>query len=85
MKKYMSRGMRSVTADDMGSAAAIFAERLARRKFGRSAYCRTMRLDSWSQDGTLGEYDAFVGTTTGRNETTGSNVRFTVRAEGRGE
>jgi hypothetical protein len=70
--------MRSVRADSMRDAAEIFATRLARKSYGRSAYARTLNLNSWSQDNTVGEYDAFVGYRTGPHETTGHNARFTV-------
>jgi hypothetical protein len=62
----------------MRDAAEIFASRIARKHYGRSAYARTLNLNSWSQDNTVGEYDAFVGYRTGTHETTGHNERFTV-------
>jgi hypothetical protein len=65
----------------MSSAAEVFANRAAREKFGRSGYCRTCALQSWSQDNTLGEFSAFIGYSTGRDETTGHNVNFTVYRE----
>jgi hypothetical protein len=63
----------------MKEAAAIFAARLARREFGKRGEARTCTIGSYSQDGTLGEFSAFIGLTKG-NETTGRNVSFTVRA-----
>lgn len=64
----------------MKAAAEIFATRAARRKYGRIGYCRTCTQQAHSQDGTLGEYGAFIGYTAGSNETTGNNIQFTVRA-----
>tara|TARA_R110002126_G_scaffold5288_1_gene28067 strand:- start:322 stop:567 length:246 start_codon:yes stop_codon:yes gene_type:complete len=78
MNKYITNGRRSVVAESMSDAAAVFANRAARDKFGRSGYSRTCTLASWSQDNTLGEFSAFIGHTTGRNETTGKNINFTV-------
>jgi hypothetical protein len=78
IKTYISAGMRAVTAESMRDAAEIFATRLARKSYGRSAYARTLNLNSWSQDNTVGEWESFVGYRTGMHETTGHNVRFTV-------
>ena len=78
MNKYITNGRRPVVAETMSDAAQIFANRAARDKFGRSGYCRTCVCTSWSQDNTLGEFSAFIGYRTGRNETTGHNVNFTV-------
>jgi hypothetical protein len=87
MNLYSSAHMRSVSADSMRDAAEIFANRLARKAYGRSAYARTLNLNSWSQDNTVGEYEAFIGYRTGPHETTGHNERFTVtlaKAQGEG-
>jgi hypothetical protein len=78
MNKYTTSGRRAVKAESMKAAAEVFANRAARDKFGRSGYCRTCTLGSWSQDNTLGEFSAFIGRSTGRNETTGHNINFTV-------
>lgn len=64
----------------MAEAAQIFANRAARRYYGRRAYARTCNCTAWSQDNTLREFSAFIGYSTGQNETTGSNVTFTVFA-----
>jgi hypothetical protein len=78
MNTYRSPGHRDVTAADMKEAAEIFAARKARAAYGRAGYARTCNLESWSQDGTLGEFNAFIGYRSAPNETTGGNVRFTV-------
>ena len=84
MKKYTTSGCRSVTAENMTEAAEIFAARMARKEFGKSAYCRTCNVESWSQEGSLGEDQAFIGyTPAGKhnsNTTAGKNIRFTVYA-----
>jgi len=79
MKNYTSSGFRNVQAESMKEAAEIFANRAARRKYGRSAYSRTCTQQSHSQDGSLAEYSAFIGYKTGQHETSGSNIQFTVQ------
>ena len=57
------------------TSAKHAADILARREFGRRGFCRTIRLDSYTRDGTVQTYEAFIGrpvrgehgTTTGRN------------------
>jgi len=78
MTKYTCNGFQSVTAETMSEAANIFANRAARRKYGKSGYARTCNLGAYAQDGSLAEFSAFIGYTTGRNETTGHNINFTV-------
>lgn len=78
MNKYTCSGFNSVEAETMSEAAKIFATRAARRRYGRSAYCRTCTQQSYAQDMSLAEYSAFIGYSTGRNETSGGNVNFTV-------
>lgn len=68
--------------DDMKEAAEIIAGRKARAAFGRRGYARTCNLESWSQDGTIGEFNAFIGYSTAPHETTGHNVRFTLTRRG---
>jgi hypothetical protein len=79
MPIYICEKHRAVEADTFSEAAGVFALRKARAKYGSSAQVGALRLDCWSQDGTLSEYEAFIGHSTGRNQTTGNNVRFTVR------
>lgn len=78
MNSYRSPGFRNVLAENMNIAAEIFANRAARKRYGRRGYSRTCTIQSWSQDNTLGEYQAFIGYRTAPQETTGSNVHFTV-------
>jgi len=75
---YRCNGFRSVRADSIRDAAEIFAKRAARRAFGRRGYVRTMVEDSYVPNRSIVEFAAFIGYSTGRNETTGHNIRFTV-------
>ena len=78
MKTYSSNGHRDVVAESMKEAAQIFADRKARKAYGKGGYARTCTLGSWSQDNSFGEFSAFIGYPSGRYETTGGNVYFTV-------
>lgn len=80
MNKYTCESHQPVYAESMKEAAEIIAARKARAAYGRKGYARTCNCESWSQDNTLGEFNAFIGYSTGRNETSGHNVRFTVTA-----
>lgn len=78
MNKYICSGFNSVKAENMSEAAEVFANRAAKRKYGRKGYCRTCNMGSHSQDGRMAEYSAFIGYKTGQNQTTGGNINFTV-------
>ena len=78
MTLYRCNGFRSVRADSIRDAADIFAKRAARRAFGRRGIVRTMVEDSYTRNLSIVEFAAFIGYPTGRNETTGHNIRFTV-------
>ena len=79
MSKYISNGFRATEAADMGEAAQIFASRAARRKYGRTGYALRPTVQAHAQDMRLAEFSAFIGYATGRNETSGNNITFTVR------
>jgi hypothetical protein len=85
MKKYTTSGCQAVKAESMSEAAEIFAGRIARKKYGKTGYSRTCNLESWSEDQTLGEYNAFIGyTPAGKHNqgtTVGGNIRFSVYSE----
>jgi hypothetical protein len=82
MTTYTCEGFRPVAAYDASEAAAIFAERLARRQYGKRGYMRTMRLDHWTQDGSLHAFEAFIGYTVDKQGTTsGHNEWLHVRRE----
>ena len=74
---YKCDGFRSVTATDASEAASIFADRWARRLWGKRGYCHHARLDSWSESGRFHHFEAFIGTPEG-NGCTGKNVWLTV-------
>ncbi len=78
MSTFTSQGHKSIEADSQSEAAQIFAERKARAKYGKAGVVGACRVDSTRVDGGMFEAEAFIGYRTGRNETTGSNVRFTV-------
>jgi len=69
---------RPIRAESMIEAATQFAARKARAAFGRKGYVRLCNLESWASDGSLAEYNAFIGYRSAPGETTGHNVRFTV-------
>ena len=75
---FRCNGFRSVRALGMRDAAEIFARRAARRAFGRRGLVRTLVEDSYARNLSIVEFAAFIGYSSGRNETTGHNVRFTV-------
>jgi len=82
---YHCNGLRPIRQSSVPEGehpSAIFARRLARRAFGRRGIVRTLVEDSWTESRDLIEYGAFIGYRSGRNETTGRNVRFTVFVEG---
>lgn len=82
MTLFHCSGHRSVRAEGILEAAEVFAKRAARRAFGRRGIVRVLREDSYAPDYSLIEFEAFIGYASGQNETTGRNVRFTVRNGG---
>ena len=80
--KYISLGFRSAKACSIRAAAVIFAERAARKQYGKSGYCRTCTQVEHSTDGRSAEYSAFISYTLRgqRNETFGQNHPFVVYA-----
>ena len=80
--KYTSPGFRNVEACSFLAAAVIFAERAARKYYGKSGYCRTCTQVAHSIDGRSAEYSAFVSYAPReqRNETVGHNQPFVVYA-----
>lgn len=81
MQTYSCNGCRNVKAESMGQAADIFAGRLARREYGRRAYAAICNLDSQTMCGTMGNYNAFIGTAGGQGTTVGKNIMFSVYLE----
>jgi hypothetical protein len=75
---FRCSGFRSVRALGIYDAAEIFARRAARRAFGRRGIVRVLNEDSYTRNLSIVEFAAFIGYPSGRNETTGHNVRFTV-------
>jgi hypothetical protein len=60
MFKYFCEGFRPVEAESSKEAAAIFADRLARRQHPSNPYS-IVRLNSWSADHAQSCYQASVG------------------------
>ena len=79
MNRYCYNGHRSIEAYGARHAAEVFAGRKARREFKKSGVVRTLNAGSYSQDGLLTEWSAFIGYKSHPNETTGRTVHFTVR------
>jgi len=75
------RPIRQSSVPEGEHPSAIFARRLARRAFGRRGIVRTLVEDSWTESRDLIEYGAFIGYRSGPGETTGHNIRFTIRIE----
>ena len=78
MNTFTCSGFQSVKAETVTAAAEIFANRAAKRKYGRSGYCRTCTMGSYAENGNLAEFSAFIGYKTGPSETSGNNISFTV-------
>jgi hypothetical protein len=77
MKTYHTHGRKPVLAETFEDAARIFAMREARDLYGSRGDCRTCTVGSYSTDGLVVQFSAFIGRTRG-NVTTGHNVIFTV-------
>lgn len=82
MTLYHCNGHRAVRAPGIREAAKVFSAREARRAFGRRGLVRILYVDCCVEDGSLAEFEAFIGYASGVNETTGRNIRFTVRDGG---
>ena len=82
MTLFHCSGHRSVRAAGIRDAAKVFSLREARRAFGKRGLVRILYVDCCVEDGSLAEFEAFIGYASGHNQTTGHNVRFTVRNGG---
>ena len=80
--KYACDDFRPVMADSPAGAAQAFAERLARRTYGRKGYCRNVRLDCWTESGTSHTFEVFIGYSVGQGTTSGHNEWLHVRRIG---
>lgn len=80
MKTYNCKGFRPIKTDSASDAGHVFAERLARRLHGKAGRVVAFRCDSWTPDGRLHCFEAFIGYRSGERgaETTGKNVWFNV-------
>jgi len=78
MKKYSTVGCRAIMAEGFKEAAEVFANRIARREFGKRGYARTCNQNSFSASGRFAAYNAFIGYPTNPGETSGYNINFIV-------
>ncbi|MFZ0712492.1 MAG: hypothetical protein WAM53_20805 [Terrimicrobiaceae bacterium] len=79
--KYISQGFRSVQACSIRAAVVIFAERAARKRYGKSGYCQTFTQLTCSPDGTFAQYSVFIGySPRGRRDKVGHSQTFQVYA-----
>lgn len=69
--------MRNVEAEGIREAAAIFAGRMARRKFGKRGVALTPKMGAYDPKLRFAEFDAFVGYRAGSG-IDGINLHFTV-------
>ncbi len=78
-----SRALRAELDDPPRGANWAVANMLARRYFGRRGYAVTCNCESWAEDGSRHNYEAFVGTYNAKMHTTaGRNVHFTIYGVG---
>ncbi len=77
MAVYTCKGFHAIEADSAIAAAQVFAERLARRRFGGRGYGRIVRLET-STGEIGGEFEAQIGKDVTPNTWTGRNVRLCV-------
>lgn len=67
--------------DGAKDAAWLFANRLAKREFGRRGYCHHVRRDCVSTDGRSANFEAFIGVPAEGGGTNGHNTWLTVYME----
>lgn len=83
--KYTCKGYRPIVMDtecEDINPARVFAERMARREYGRRGQVGALRLDSYTQDGTCSAYEAFIGApASDGNGIVGHNVWLCVTCE----
>ena len=70
-----------MVVESVRDAALVFASRYARRIYGKRGHCRVIRLDSWTQDGRLNNFQAFIGTHNRDGSTTGGDIPLQVIVE----
>ena len=90
MTKYSCGRMRPLSYGDCvgerevfeaGDAAHIFADREARRIYGRRGFCHHVRKDCWREDGSSVTFEAFIGVPWERTGCSGKNIWLTVSIE----
>jgi len=67
--------------NDARDAAWLFANRLAKREYGKRGYCHHVLMDCASTDGRYANYEAFIGVRVEGGATSGKNVWLAVYIE----
>lgn len=80
LRLYRCEDFRPVQARNADEAAEIFANRWARREYGKRGFCYKARLDSWGEHGSFHTFECFVGVPEG-NGCTGRNIWLAVRSD----
>ena len=71
-----------VEVSDIKDAARVFADRFARKEYGRRrGYCHLVRADSWAADGRYTNFEVFIGTRASGGWTSGRNIWLSVYVE----
>ena len=68
----------TLTPSSQEDVAQTFADRLARKEFGRKGRAVTLRTDSYTRDGRQTNYEAFIGYPSGDRTYAGHNIHFAV-------
>jgi hypothetical protein len=67
--------------EDARSAASVFADRYARRIYGKRGYCHHVRQDSYTENGRYFNFEAFIGVNAEGGGTVGKNVWLSVKVQ----
>ena len=77
-EKYIDRSGYDLTIESAEDAAKLFATRYARRVYGKRGMCHHVRQDSWREDGSQINYEAFVGVPCEGGGVSGKNIWLSV-------
>ena len=78
--RYTCKGCRPVVRSGAFNAGRYFAGIIARREYGRRGTVGPCRINSWSADGSFGEYEVFIGIPCA-DGISGHDIMFSVTAE----
>lgn len=82
MNRFTCQGFQPVTTRCARQAAHVFAARQARKDYGAKGYCRTLRLDCWTEDGRCHTFQAFIGRNVDQTTCSGRDIWLHVTREG---